>query len=50
MRRRGEPLTREQYLAQAYPEGVPNPLSAEEEMEIPEELRGGTSGSEPEAQ
>ena len=33
------PLTRETYLALAYPEGVPNPLSPEQEADVPPGLK-----------
>ena len=33
------PLTREHYLALNYPDGVPNPMPGELEMEIPQQLR-----------
>ena len=39
MIKHGEPLTRANYLELAYGGNVPNPLSAEEESEIPSVLR-----------
>ena len=33
--KRGIPLTRENYLRYAYPEGAPNPMPAELEMALP---------------
>lgn len=33
------PVTRESYLEYAYPEGVPDPLEAEEEAALPRPLR-----------
>lgn len=38
MKERGLPLTRKMYLTLAYPDGVPDPLPAEEEALIPDEL------------
>ena len=35
----GQPVTRENYLAWAYPDGIPNPWTAELEAELPEELQ-----------
>lgn len=35
----GLPVTRENYLAFAYPEGLPEDYGAENEEELPEELR-----------
>jgi hypothetical protein len=40
MKKNGIPLTRENYLALAYLGDVPEKLGAEEEFEIPEEIRG----------
>ncbi len=39
IKRRQIPLTRANYLAEAYPDGVPNPLPAELEAELPEQFR-----------
>jgi len=39
MRSRGIPLTLENYLALAFPEGTPDPMPAELEATIPLELR-----------
>jgi hypothetical protein len=39
MRRHGMPETREVYLAFAYPGNMPEPWTAEHEMQLPEELR-----------
>ncbi len=39
MKRLGRPLTREVYLSMEYPDGVPDPLPAELEDMIPDELR-----------
>ena len=39
MKRDGIPLTRANYLAMAYPEGMPQPWSAELEAELPQSLR-----------
>jgi hypothetical protein len=39
MRIESIPLTRENYLALAYPDGLPAPWTAELEAELPEELR-----------
>jgi hypothetical protein len=33
------PVTRENYLGLAYPEGLPEQWGAENEMELPQELR-----------
>jgi hypothetical protein len=39
MRSRGIPLTRENYLRLEYPEGLPEPWTAELEAELPAEIR-----------
>jgi hypothetical protein len=39
MKAHGLPLTRQVYLELNYPDGVPDPLPAEVEAEIPGELR-----------
>ena len=39
MKRKGMPLTREKYLEQAYPEGTPDPWTAELEAELPEQFQ-----------
>ena len=39
MREANLPLTRETYLALAYPGGVPNPLSPEQEAIVPPEVK-----------
>ena len=39
MQQRGIPLTRDNYLKIAYPEGVPNPLDPEIEAELPAMIR-----------
>jgi hypothetical protein len=39
MKANGIPLTRENYLNLAYPDGVPDPMPAELEGEIPLDLR-----------
>ena len=39
MKAHGMPLTRRAYLEFNYPDGVPDPLPAELEAEIPRELR-----------
>jgi len=39
MRRHDIPVTRENYLALAYPEGLPRPWTMEHEMELPAELQ-----------
>lgn len=46
MERQGLPRTRAQYLALAYKEGAPDPLPAELEAEIPEELRDPAPGDD----
>ena len=40
MKERGMPLTLENYLRLAYPEGAPDPMSGEELAMIPPEVRG----------
>lgn len=37
--KRGIPLTRENYLRFAYPDGAPGPMPAELEMELPEKIQ-----------
>jgi hypothetical protein len=46
MKANGEPLSRERYLALAYPEGAPNPLPAELEAGLPRELTRPSSPDE----
>jgi hypothetical protein len=40
MRRHDIPITRENYLKLAYPEGLPTPWTIEHERELPPELQG----------
>jgi hypothetical protein len=44
MRARGIPLTRENYLDLAYPDGLPDPWTAELEGQLPIELRETSEG------
>lgn len=39
MKAQGTPLTRQNYLALAYPQGAPDPLPAELELGLPPELQ-----------
>jgi hypothetical protein len=44
MRKQGVPETRENYLAFAYPDNMPDEWTAEHEMQLPEHLRKPVSG------
>lgn len=50
MKQKNIPLTRDRYLNLAYMGEVPEPLSAEEEAQIPEEIKGGSNGGQTDLQ
>ena len=47
LREQGIPLTRDVYLAIAFPEGEPDPWTAEDEMMLPKELQEGAEPTPP---